>query len=137
MDRSNKQTSKFDDCRLFLASLISRHETEITVISDKVKMYRLLDSILKMKSTGKKIPVSSYEALSRLDCPYVSFMNLFTGNVIFEPDGVSLPDNEDEMLDNCPNIGCSECWKTYIDELVELINSSEICIKVPEGYDDN
>lgn len=121
---------------MFLASLIFRHNKEIEDIQQKVKVYEVLDKILEKKSEGIKVSEAEYAELYKLDCPHVSFLSLFGGNITISPEGITVPADDEAMLDNCPNIACSECWRQYIDELVAIINSSELLIKVPPPEDD-
>lgn len=125
-----KNADRFSGCRLFLTSLIVRNKTEIDEINRKLDVYRKLDAILDKRSRGEKIPDSEYAELYRIECPQVSFLPLFAGDIPLGPDGAVMPD-EDPMLSDCPGMKCVDCWKRYIDQLVNIINNSEISVKLP------
>ena len=127
---NNKITDRYDNCRLFLSSLMLKQKTDLSDMENTHKMYEIMDSILEKKSKDNVIPEEEYEKLRQLDCPHVSFLSLFVGDAIIEPDGILFPE-EDALLANCPHMKCTECWKKYIDELSELVNNSSLCLKLP------
>lgn len=131
----SKYTEKFDGCRLFLKSIIYRHLKEIDEIQKKINVYKTLDRLLEKKSKNLAISDSEYAELRKLDCPHISLLELFAGNVDISPEGLTVLGNEEDMLADCYTLSCDQCWKQYINELVESINSSELIIKMPPEED--
>lgn len=130
-----KQTTKFDTYLDFLNSLIKRHSLEKTNIEKKLALYSSIKEILEKRSYGQRIPNGEYAKLKEFDCPEQSLIHLFT-KPLHPTDGGYLLQDDDSLLFECPNLECSKCWKNFIDNLTEAINSSDVMIKNTNFEDD-
>lgn len=131
-----KQTNKFDTYLLFLNSLTKRHEVEKNNIEKKLGLYASVKDILEKRSCGQRIPLSSYAKLKEYDCPEQSLIHLFSKPLHPTSDGGFMLQDDDSLLFECPSLDCAQCWKNFIDNLTEAINSSDVMIKNTDFEED-
>ena len=130
---NQKQTNKFDVYMQFLDNLIKRNTIELNDIQKKVALYKAISSILEKRSRGELVSNYHYAELAKLSCPDKTLINLFVdSDTLDRGEGFF---NYDYMLSDCPSTNCSNCWKNYINTLVEIIYKSDAILKLIDFVD--
>lgn len=118
-----KQTDKYDRFIDYLDANIFSHQQCMLEDKQYIDLYREIKKLLEKKSRGNRIVSSDYRLLASISCPNENISSLFielTGNDIADTYSPS---------DNCHDNECSNCWKKYIDFLIESINNSDTSTK--------
>ena len=118
-----KQTDKYDRFMDYLDANIFSYQQCMLEDKQYIDLYREIKKLLEKKSRGGRIVSSDYRLLASISCPNENISSLFielTGNDITDTYSPS---------DNCHSDECSNCWKKYIDFLIESLNNSDTSTK--------
>lgn len=118
-----KQTDKYDRFIDYLDANIFSHQQCMLEDKQYIDLYREIKKLLEKKSRGSRIVSSDYKLLASISCPNENISSLFielTGNDMADTYSPS---------DSCHDNECSNCWKKYIDFLIESINNSDTSTK--------
>ena len=116
-------TTKFDSYIRYLNSYIYRNQLYIAQSVKEVDVCMVLKEILEEKSRGRRIPYSFYEKLSKISCPNRTITAILSGI-----DNGSDEDNcEDSMT--CHETDCISCWRSYIEESLSALETSDVVVK--------
>lgn len=126
---------KTDDTLLFLDSLIYRHNIEAEEMKSKIVMFEAIRSVIGKKAEAQKIPLDDYRKLKELSCPPKALLTLFSDNMAFDAMGMPIFPDEESLLEGCSSTNCIRCWQSFIAELIDSVNNSEIHIKLPPDHE--
>lgn len=72
-----------------------------------------LTNLLNKKIDSEKVTRDDYEKIVKYGCPNYTFK-------VYEPEKY-----DDHQLDSCDNTDCVECWKSYINALLEELDEGD------------
>lgn len=116
-------TTKFDSYIRYLNSYIYRNQLYIAQSVKEVDVCMVLKEILEERSCGRRIPYSFYEKLFKLSCPNRTIVSILSG-----ADNGSDEDNCEDSF-TCHETDCASCWRSYIEESLAALETSDVVVK--------